>query len=608
MTKRNLIIIPLMLLWSLATLGSPLSNAPVTSLNTEILFLEDPKGEHTFATIRSDDLPWQTHSSDAFNQGYSDSVWWLKLSISNISNRSYERYLELAYAVLDYVDIQVYSDGELIQAHQLGDQYPYSQRPVDHRFFVLPVEWQPQQTLEFYYRIKTSTAVQAPINLWQKEAFDHRESESLLVHGLYYGALGVIAIYNLLIFIMLRERSYLYYVAFVVSLPLFLASISGHAYRFIWPESVVWNDHSIPIFLGTAFGSSALFARRFLKVRRWSSWIYSSLSAIAALAFGVVAASLILPYNVSIHLLVPLGLFACIFEIVVGVLAWKRHINTARYYVVAWLSFLSGGVLLALNKLNLIPTNFLTEYSIQFGSVAEAVLLSFALAERINEERRLRFAAQAEALNATQHLNEELEQRVKDRTQELELLNAKLEDISNTDSLTKLKNRRYLDSILNTEWSRCRRHNSSISLIMMDLDHFKEINDIYGHLVGDAVLQQVAERIDQAVMRPSDQLTRYGGEEFCAVLPDTGESGAANVAERIRQVIEYTPIITPSGAISITISLGVSVGEENTNASLKDLIKAADTALYCSKTEGRNRVTVLKPENLDNVTYLNRQK
>src|SRR5690606_35344473 len=140
----------------------------------------------------------------------------------------------------------------------------------------------------------------------------------------------------------------------------------------------------------------------------------------------------------TIQFLVPFGLFACIFCMIVGSLAWYKRIPSSRFYVIAWLSFLSGGILLALNKLNILPSNFMTEYSIQIGSAMEAVLLSFALVERINTERRLRRAAQDETSRVTQRLNVELEERVHERIVELEVLNSRLEEISNTDQLTGL--------------------------------------------------------------------------------------------------------------------------------------------------------------------------
>jgi diguanylate cyclase (GGDEF)-like protein/PAS domain S-box-containing protein len=162
--------------------------------------------------------------------------------------------------------------------------------------------------------------------------------------------------------------------------------------------------------------------------------------------------------------------------------------------------------------------------------------------------------------------------------------------LSITDMLTGLYNRRHFFKLAEAELARGRRYGQQVAAIMMDLDHFKEVNDRYGHLVGDAVLQQVAHRL-QGQLRIVDMLARYGGEEFVALLPETGLEQGAVVADRLRECVAESPITAGDAKIRVTLSLGIALCDQHT-VDLDSLLKCADNALYAAKEAGRNRVSV----------------
>jgi diguanylate cyclase (GGDEF)-like protein/PAS domain S-box-containing protein len=156
------------------------------------------------------------------------------------------------------------------------------------------------------------------------------------------------------------------------------------------------------------------------------------------------------------------------------------------------------------------------------------------------------------------------------------------------DPLTGLYNRREMQQRLEQELARARRNGEPLVVAMLDIDHFKVINDSYGHQAGDAVLQELARRFSQHV-RKTDIVARYGGEEFLLILPQTGLAEARVLVERLRRTIAGRPFVTPAGAIPVTISIGLA--EYPTQATVRDgLIAAADRALYAAKQQGRNRV------------------
>jgi diguanylate cyclase (GGDEF)-like protein len=169
---------------------------------------------------------------------------------------------------------------------------------------------------------------------------------------------------------------------------------------------------------------------------------------------------------------------------------------------------------------------------------------------------------------------------------ELRTRNAELDRVSRIDMLTNIYNRRHLDEHLRQVISAARRHDRTVGVLIVDIDHFKEVNDEHGHLAGDAVLREVAARLQQA-MRTEDALGRWGGEEFLAVLTDTPPEGVRVMAERLRQVIAAAPFTLDDGSrIRVTVSVGHTNGTEDAEV----LVHRADDALYVAKAEGRNRV------------------
>ena len=166
-----------------------------------------------------------------------------------------------------------------------------------------------------------------------------------------------------------------------------------------------------------------------------------------------------------------------------------------------------------------------------------------------------------------------------------------MQQMAITDSLTGLYNRRYFYMVLDNEIERTKRYQYPLSLIMMDIDHFKLVNDEFGHLAGDEVLESVAQ-ICKNPLRQSDTIFRYGGEEFMILLPGTNQEEAMHVAERIRSTIAETRFKVNKGEVRITTSMGVSeYSEEHPTAN--EFIESADRTMYAAKAAGRNCVRVV---------------
>ncbi|HEX6244395.1 MAG TPA: GGDEF domain-containing protein [Polyangiales bacterium] len=210
------------------------------------------------------------------------------------------------------------------------------------------------------------------------------------------------------------------------------------------------------------------------------------------------------------------------------------------------------------------------------------------------EDSRSELQRELETLRGElERMSEELARRTLERTQLQQTIH-ELTELSLRDPLTALFNRRGLSERLVEEWSRARRYGAPLSLMMVDIDHFKRINDQHGHAVGDVAIGHVA-RLLARDRRLSDILARYGGEEFVLLLPHTPRDGALSLAERLRYLIERSPYRTAGGEAQLTVSIGVA-GFDAAMREAGELLELADSALYRSKREGRNRVSLAEPE------------
>jgi diguanylate cyclase (GGDEF)-like protein len=230
---------------------------------------------------------------------------------------------------------------------------------------------------------------------------------------------------------------------------------------------------------------------------------------------------------------------------------------------------------------------------LRLGAVALLLWAGWRYSNRLQAELVEQLRLRTEVTQA----NGALEDKVKQRTAELEAANQQLETLSATDALTGLANRRRFDSYWAQEWQRAVRQGTSLAVIMLDVDHFKAYNDHYGHQQGDDCLRCVGAVLRATIRRAGELAARYGGEEFVVVMPGASEEKAQETAEAILAAIraERMPHASSPVADVITISLGVAAGRPGTTDDREHLIKMADVALFKAKDQGRNRVVMSSP-------------
>lgn len=596
------------------------AGAPVDArqdLADKVLYLEDNSGELDFTTITAaPKSQWRRNLKPVFSKGYSQSTWWLKFQIANHDSNAIKRFLEIGYPQLDHVTVYVLERNNY-QQYSMGDALPFAQRPIQSPNFVVPISVAGGTEVEVYLKVRSDNSLQVPLNLWQPAEFYRHERNTSLLQGFYYGIILVMALYNLFVYVATREKAFLLYVVFTLTLALFIATLKGYGFAYLWPNHPQWINLSILWSLSLALIFGSLFTEHFLKIRQLGNWAIYMIRTVQFITTAIIPISLFVDYSHLIRLVIVIACVVCCMGLAIGLIMWNRGGSSARYYTVGWSAVLMGGAAIGMNKLGLIQPGLLSENTLQVGSSLEVILLSFALAERINEERRMRAKAQDVALHTERAVRqakeaalvlqkknqEQLETRVHERTRELEQVNRRLAEVSETDQLTGLKNRRHMDQFLLEELHRCNRFQREFSILLVDIDHFKEFNDRYGHLMGDKCLQAVAHLIQQNTRGGIDCAARYGGEEFCLLLPETGTTAAMDAAHRILAQVESMHLEVQGQPVTITASLGVASRLPQESISSTTLMERADEALYAAKKAGRNRVT-LSASNVRNQEHL----
>jgi diguanylate cyclase (GGDEF)-like protein len=445
----------------------------------------------------------------------------------------------------------------------LGMDIPVDQRPVrtyDDRI-PLPTGMRPGDALVLTLESTITHFV----------VFELRTPESLrdideTNAAVYYGPMAFIngmllamALFNLLLYALLRKRYYLLYSLSMLAMILFQTVQSGVAWTWLWPGLPVRDDAPAYVAYLIYFTLVTAFTRSFLDLRR----VAPVVDTVLLCALGGLALDAVLyvgfPGLLAVtHLWDIVDPIAVTFMIgallAAGVAAWQRHVVSARYYVIGFGGAALGLILGEAADYTLISLGVWHDLCSAIGVAWEAIFLAFALAERIR-------LAERETLRLT--------------------------DYAYRDQLTGISNRRAFDEALENEWRRNARSGRPLSLLMVDIDHFKSYNDRFGHQQGDVALRAVATEIQRVARRPGDFAGRYGGEEFAIVLSETTAEGAFTSAQAVRRAIRALGIAFDDRALTVSVGCATVVPVEGESSA--GLIAAADAALYAAKTAGRDR-------------------
>ncbi|PJZ52491.1 sensor domain-containing diguanylate cyclase [Leptospira adleri] len=537
------------------------------SLLKSVYYVRDPnyvyRPENFFLELQK--IPVQEVKNSTLGFGYDPVPYWLVFEIETMEAVSKEFTLAFHYPHLDQIDLYYQSSAGAKGEFNTGDTLPFLSRPIENRLFLFPVPVERKGKMRIVVRVLTEGAISLSMTLYENKARIRETKYDLAKDAAFFGALAVMAFFNLFLFLGLREKYLLYYSFLILSVLLYQIILPGYAFEWFFQNQPIFINqlHLESIVLMMVF--MALFLSSYLETKKNSSILnlFLRISLWTALVLGFLIPLLPGRYLIPFTSLFPLLQMTVIF--LISFFKALRGDRKAIIFLTAWFFTLSGGIIFALSRFGLFLKEGPAIPFLQTGIILSVLFLSLALSERIRTIRR--------------------------EKEEIEEYAGKLEELSYLDPLTRIFNRRYFDEQIRSAWSRSSRHHSPLSLLMIDVDFFKQYNDTYGHVEGDRALIAVAREIRASLRRANDMVTRYGGEEFAVILPDTPIEGAVVVALNILEKVEALNIVHLKSQFSkLTVSIGISCNSESTIRSLQDLIAIADKNLYDAKESGRNHI------------------
>jgi len=533
-------------------------------------------------------LKFKNLSETGNSFGFDQSVYWISFTLKNDNKVNSSLILEYSYPLLD--DLTLFTEdgqGGFILS-KAGDGLPFISRELDYRNFLFHIYQKPGQTQTYYMRLQTDGSMQIPLYLWSSSSFIEYADSTAYAYGIYYGIMIILMLAATVAYFQWHQFLYLSYALYLFSFLLFQMALNGFGFQYLWSDMNGWvnriNSASIGLVVVFGFLFCGVFLRVWQQQDRFKHF-YNLFMGIGGLS---IVLSLFGDYTVAVKLAAASGILLPPIVLISNVYAIRSGYRPARIFLAAWGIFLIGVFVAGLVYFGFLERNFYSHNSMQIASLLEILILGYVLMDNI---RRLNYEKLSESVAAKhllEQLNEGLESKVAERTRELHSKNKLLSDLALRDSMTSLLNHNTSIDHLDVMRTAAQRYGHSLSVVMLDIDRFKLINDEYGHPVGDKVILAIADVLKHS-LRESDSCGRYGGEEFIMLLPETPAEHAFELAESIRRKI--MDIRIPGvDELEVSASFGVSVFDQAKPQ--VDLIGDADKALYQAKENGRNQVVL----------------
>ena len=425
--KLQQVLLFLIGVWSCATLwATPITLDASTSaitLSKDILYFADPSLEYTLTDIQYEEKRgvnrWQKANGFIPNYGFTKAAYWVKVDLNNHTDQK-DWILHFEYPLMDV--LQLYTPNAQNQyrlQYTTGDAYAFSQRPIKDRGFALPISITPQQTQSIYLRLQSRDSMIISMSLLTPDAFRAEQQNESFWFGMYYGAVLIILLFNAYLYLILKDRNHLHYVAVLGCYALIELSLNGMGTVYFWGDFPEVAKRIRPFAISLFALASFTLTKSFLGIKQ----VILGKMNLDPLFLGFIVLTLvgaiIFPFTLSIQLSMMIAFITAPIMYGAGVYTWQQGSRLGKYFTLGWSGLVLGGMVNVLRAFDILPVNFWTTYGAQLGSISTLLILNSALTDRMRLLQQENDKSQQLRLSQQEETNRLLDQKVRDRTEAL---------------------------------------------------------------------------------------------------------------------------------------------------------------------------------------------
>jgi class 3 adenylate cyclase len=477
--------------------------------------------------------------SEILNLGNTTNNVWMRFSVTSKSEK--EIYLEIAAPLLRELEVYEMQGNSFKVLYTGGTIKPFSERPISTENWLFDLHLNDSVPSTIYVKGNSDYPFQIPIYVSSKEKLVEDHQLHYLFWGLYMGIMVFAFIYNFFIYLSVRDRSYLYYLVYIVTSMGFYLGLEGFGFQFFWSKSPGFNP-LIPILVNITNCSIILFTLRFLQIDKKQKGLYYT-GIVLFVAFVLISLLNLTPaYQLALGLSQMISLLAAFYYIISGIISLKKGVPTAKYFLIGWSAFLVLVIIFILALNNVIASNFFNTHGLFIGHMMEVLLLSFALADRINllkienEKKQKEIIYQLEENQQLQtKVNRELEQKVTERTAEVVAQKERSEKL-----LLNILPEKIAEELMQTGSSVPKQFNH-VSVIFTDFANFTGVSATLSPQELVAEINKNFTHIDQIIEKNGLEKIKTIGDAYLAVcgLPDEDEAHAIKVVKAAIEIRNY---------------------------------------------------------------------